>query len=110
LSQEWENVLAIPGTNSLTLTQTSVLFVPFIKENDKQLPAGSQKKTSVKDFPEVFLTRLRQSHLYIFFSMKELMHICGSHDVNHPEPGRRGPCHLRDLLTLIRLSALESVA
>ncbi len=47
--------------------------------------------------------------LYIF-SMKELMHFCGSHDVNHPEPGRRRPCHLRDLLTLIRLSALESVA
>ena len=84
--------------------------VPAHKENDKQLPAGSQKKTSVKDFPEVFLTRLRQSHLYIFFYMKELMHFCGSHDVNHPEPGRRGPSHLRDLLTLIRLSALESVA
>jgi len=42
--------------------------------------------------------------------MKELMHFCGSHDVNHPEPGRRGLCHLRDLLALIQLSARECVA
>jgi hypothetical protein len=48
LNQEGD-VLALRGRNSLPMTHTSVLFVAFIKENDKKLPSGSQKTRVVKE-------------------------------------------------------------
>jgi len=82
MSHVWENILALSGSTSMP--STSLLLVFFIKENDKQLPAGSQQTTRVKDFSEVFHPCLKQSHL----SLKGLMRFCGSRDVNLPVSAR----------------------
>ena len=85
-------VLAIPDTNSLTMTQTSIWFVPSIKENDKQqqarsahdLPARREKvcemlrlvvalravfvlRVAIKKEASLFLSRLVTSRLFIAF-------------------------------------------
>jgi hypothetical protein len=88
------------------MTGTSLLFVFFIKENDKNLPAGSQQNDKSE---RLFRGIPSMSQTKATFS-KKLTRFCGSHDVNHPGSGRRGPCHRCDLLAPIQLSARESAA
>ena len=95
-----------PRQQLADMTCTSLLFVFFIKENDKKQPAGSQHNDKSE---RLFRGIPFMSQTIASFS-KELMRFCGSHDVNHPGSGRRGPCHLCDLLAPIQLSARESAA
>ena len=57
------NVLALSGRNSLPMTHTTDLCVPFIKENDTILPLVLNKTTEAKAFPEACCICLRQSYL-----------------------------------------------
>src|SRR5215470_370965 len=85
----------------LPISRTCLVCVSFRKENDKQVPAGSQHH----DKPERCFSVVAQA------VTSSLMHFCGSHDVTHPGRGRRGPCHLHAvLLARIQLSAPESAA
>jgi hypothetical protein len=87
------------------MIQTSIWFVPSIKENNKKLLAGSphNDKRESSGIP-------RMPRAVSPSSLKNLRHFDDNHDVNHPGPGRRGFCHLDDLLALTQLAALESVA
>ncbi len=84
LSEAWGNVLAIPDTNSLTMIQTSIWFVPSIKENDKKRLAGSPHNDKRESSGIPRMPRAASPS-----SLKNLKHFGDNHDVNHPGPGRR---------------------
>jgi hypothetical protein len=59
------------------------VFVSLRKENDKQVPAGSQHN----DKRERLFSGVPHASGITPSSLEELMHFCGSHDVTHPGSG-----------------------